>query len=48
MEAIFKAICSNGKMIPLNPDEERMYALEHDGEEIIKTYKLSSRKSKQG
>jgi hypothetical protein len=45
MEAIFKSICKNGKLVDLNPDEERMYALEHEGQEIIKQYKLAARVS---
>jgi len=43
MEAIFRSLCKDGKIIDLNLEEERMYAIQHDGEEIIKEYRLSSR-----
>lgn len=45
MEAIFRSICKNGFIVSLNPEDERKYALEHEGQEIFKTYKLAARVS---
>lgn len=39
MEAIFSKVSKDGKLVSLSPDEERKYALEHDGEIIVAHYK---------
>lgn len=44
-EAIFPALCKDGKIISLNPEDERKFAIENEGQEIIKTYKLKAKLS---
>lgn len=39
MEAIFSRICKDGKLVPLNPEDEHKYAIENDGEIIVCHYK---------
>lgn len=45
MEAIFSRLCRDGKMITINQEDERNYALEHDGEIIICHYKPAAKTS---